>query len=836
MTPKNKKTNRKKSSKIKLLKNLFLIGLFFFFIFGGVFIIWATTIDLPDLNTFNERLVSQSTKIYDRTGEILLYDVYGEHKRTVISLDEISPYLQQATIAVEDQDFYKHNGIQISSIFRAVINNIKKGDLLSGQGGSTITQQVIKNALLNRDKKISRKLKEWILAPRLEKVLTKEDILGIYLNEIPYGGSVYGIQEAARRFFGKDAKDLDLIESAYLAGLPQAPTYYSPYGNNLEALESRKNYVLDRMYDSGFINEKERDSAKRVTTQFEKQQEFGIKAPHFVMYVKEILEKEYGKELVEQGGLKVITSLDWDLQQKGEEIVKRKALENKEKFDAENAALIATDPKNGEILTMVGSRDYFDKEIDGNFNIATTNRQPGSTFKPIVYAEAFNKGYRPETVVFDLETEFSAVCEAGGDCYNPVNYDDKFRGPISFREALAQSINIPAIKALYLAGLKDSLNLAKNMGLETLTNIQQYGLTLVLGGGEVRPIDMSKAYGVFASEGIRRELQSILEIQDSKGNVIFKNQIKEERVLSRQTSRLISDILSDNNARIPAYGSNSPLYFEDHDVAAKTGTTNDYKDAWTIGYTPDIVVVSWAGNNSNKSMDKQVAGYIITPLWNEFMKYTLEKFNHGSFNNPDPIDPTIKPILAGYWKGEETSVADSSTGKIANESTKEEDKKIIVTGGSGEIHSILYWVDTDNPLGPKPTNPNIDPQYKLWESAVSRWVRNNRISNKIETTNPRDVLQTKLTINSPLQDQSFKNDDILIVKPSLNNRDIRSGEVFINDSKVGDLGSVNKQMYFYPYEIDSIKDDNVMRIKIIDETGSEYEENVRFFVETETLE
>jgi len=474
------------------------------FAVGSLFL-WVSTFTIPDLSSFNERKVSQSTKIYDRTGTILLYDLNRGIKRTVVTDNEISRNIKNATVAIEDSEFYTHHGIRPTSIFRAILANIGAGGF--SQGGSTITQQVVKNSLLTTEKKISRKLKEWILALKLERVLSKIEILNLYLNEAPYGGTVYGIEEAGQTYFGKKAADLSIAESAYLASLPNAPSYFSPYGNNKQKLEDRKNLVLAKMLEKKFINQEEYSRAINEKVVWKPQENLGIKAPHFVMFIRQYLEEKYGKAIVEQGGLKVITTLDYGLQEKAEAMAKQYASENEKKFNAENVSLIALDPKTGQILAMVGSRDYFDKTIDGNFNVALAHRQPGSSFKPIVYAEAFKKGYTPETVVFDLQTEFSTECNPDGTpitagnedrCYMPENYDHVYRGPINLRNALAQSINIAAIKVLYLAGIKDSLRLAKDMGIKSLTNVGQYGLTLVLGGGEVSLLDLTGAYGTFA--------------------------------------------------------------------------------------------------------------------------------------------------------------------------------------------------------------------------------------------------------------------------------------------------------------------------------------------------
>ncbi|MDA8611248.1 PBP1A family penicillin-binding protein [Candidatus Pacebacteria bacterium] len=802
-------------------------------ILGGIIFIWVSTFELPDLENFEERQIAQSTKIYDRTGDVVLFDVHGEVTRTVVPFDQISDHVKWATIAIEDSNFYNHNGIEPQAILRAIFVNLKDGDLLGGQGGSTITQQVIKNSLLTSDKKVSRKVKEWVLAPRLESKLTKDEILEVYLNEVPYGGTVYGIQEASRRFFSKDAKDLTLAESAYLAALPQAPTYFSPFGNNTDRLEARKTKVLNEMLSNNFITQTEYNQATKEEVTFEKPENFGIKAPHFVFWIREQLEERYGSEAVEQGGLKVITTLDWELQEPAEEIVKRKSLENKETFDAENGAIVAVEPKTGQILTMVGSRDYFDEDIEGNFNIATAERQPGSAFKPFVYAAAFDKGYRPETVVFDLPTEFSTTCsDPGGNCYNPVNYDNAFRGPMSLRDALAQSVNIPAVKALYLAGLKDSLELAKKFGLETLTNTDQYGLTLVLGGGEVRPLDMAAAYGVFANDGIKYETTGILRIEDRNGNVLEEYEESSSRVLPEQTAKLISDVLSDNIARTPAFGANSFLHFPGTDVAAKTGTTNDYRDAWIVGYTPAISVAAWAGNNDNRSMDKKVAGFIIAPMWNEFMQVAIEKYPGGNFNEPDPITPGTKAILAGFWKGETTKMIDSTTGEEVTKDTNPSDVQTVVSGAGGGVHSILHWVDKDNPIGPVPRNPSRDPQYENWERSVNAWANRQGFTGDFFDNEGGDEIQsTDFRIINPSNGDVFVGNLEVYVAVTLTGSNLAGGDVYINGLNVGPIEPVTNSFSFVPNDINEIKNSgNILRVVAKDGLGNEFEDEVTFGV------
>jgi 1A family penicillin-binding protein len=763
-----------------------------FFVFTGAFLIWITTIELPNIDNFENRIVSESTKIYDRTGKVVLFDVHGNVRRTVVPLDKISDHVKHATIAIEDANFYNHNGIEPTAIIRAIYTNIKDGNLLDGQGGSTITQQVIKNSLLTSDKKISRKIKEWILAPRLENKLTKDQILEIYLNEVPYGGTVYGVQEASRRFFAKDATDLTLVESAYLAALPQAPTFFSPYGNNVEALENRKNKVLLKMFENNFITKEEYEAVINEKVEFEKQEDYGIKAPHFVMYIREILEKKYGVEAVEKDGLKVITTLDWDLQKEAETIVKEGAFSNKKAFDAENMSITAVEPSSGQILTMVGSRDYFDEEIDGNFNIATTKRQPGSSFKPFVYAEAFNRGYRPETVVYDLPTEFSTACASGGECYNPSNYDGGFRGPINLRNALAQSINIPAIKVLYLVGVKNAMELAKSMGIETLTNPDRYGLTLVLGGGEVSPLNMASAYAVFANDGIKNETTGILRVEDKKGKVLEEYKQVQTRILPEQTARMINSVLSDNPARTPIFGANSYLNIDGYDVAVKTGTTNDYRDAWTIGYTPSISVAAWAGNNDNRSMST-AASSVSTPYWNKFIRFALTKYPSGSFIDPDPQSSEVKDIIKGVYNTEDS-------------------------------HSILYYVDKNNPLGDYPSNPSYDPQFELWEAPVRAWSQNKDINELLKTQNNTP----QLNIVSPEEGKDYIKTLEIFVAASLSKGTIVSGKVYLNKKLIGELDPTGGVYSFFPSDESASRKQNTIVVEVVDENNKTYSDEVKF--------
>lgn len=677
---------------------LLLWGVSSCFVLGGLVLLWAASLELPDLQSLETRKVEQSVKIYDRTGQVLLYDLHDNAQRTVVPLSAISQNAQNAVIAIENPDFYTDAGVEPTAIARAVLTNAVQGELLSGQGGSTITQQVVKLTILTTDKTVTRKLKEWILALKMNRALTKDQILELYLNQVPYGGQLYGIEEASMTFFGKHASDLSVPEAAYLAAILPAPTRLSPYGTHTDQLATRKNLVLDKMYEHGYLSAQQRDEAKAAQITFLPQRDSSIAAPHFVFYVQQYLEDKYGPDALEQGGWRVTTTLDADLQQHAEEIVQRNALANVDKYNATNMAMTAIDPKTGDILVMVGSRNYFDTQIPGAYNVVTMKpgRQPGSAFKPFAYAQAFSEGYTPSTVVFDVRTQFSTSCSpqdtanSTPPCYSPVNYDGAFRGPMTLRDALAQSINVPAIKVLYLAGINDTLRLAKAMGISTLTNADQYGLTLVLGGGEVTLLDMTSAYGAFADDGIHYDPIPVLKVEDAQGNVIEDNTERSgDQVLDPYVAQEINDVLSDSVARAPL-GENDLFSFPGHDVAVKTGTTNDYRDAWTIGYTPNIAVGIWAGNNDNSPMVKKVSGFIVGPAWSEFMRYALSKTDPTPFARAEIPAPT-KPVLGGNWR---------------------------IPGSDGLVHEILYWVDKNNPTGPAPSNPASDPQFQYWDYPV----------------------------------------------------------------------------------------------------------------------
>jgi penicillin-binding protein 1C len=718
----------------KLLKNLMLLFVSLAVLSSGVLIVLVSSLKIPDFHSITDRKVVNSTQIYDRTGKVLLYDIHQDVKRTDIHLSQMSPNIKSATIAIEDSNFYNEGGVRISSTLRALFSNIFHIGI--GGGGSTITQQLVKNTLLSSSSgfgKYLRKIKEWVLAIKIDNSLSKDAILEAYLNAIPYGGNIYGIEAASKNYFNIDATDLDLAQAAYLASIPQSPTTLSPYGKNRDKLDARKNLVLSRMLDLKIITEAQYNEAKNEVVTFIPQATMGIRAPHFVFWIQDYLEQKYGTDAVENGGMKVITTLDANLEAQAEQIVKDGALANEKTWNASNAALVAIDPKTGQILAMVGSRDYFDKTIEGNFNVATATRQPGSSFKPFIYATAFNEGFTPDTVLFDLPTEFQTTCDAYGkalpghnqsDCYMPQDFDGKTRGPMSLRNALAQSINIPAVKLFYLTGQQNSLNTAENMGISTLGSAGQYGLTLVIGGGEVSLLDMTSAYGVFANDGLKNPDTGILQVQDLNGNILEQYQPNQQQILPKNTALTISDILSDETAREPTFGYHSALYLPGRDVAVKTGTTNNDKDAWTIGYTPSLVVGVWAGNNDDTPM-KSGGSAVAAPIWNKFMTTALASLPNETFEKPNlETDPTlVKPVLRGFWQGNDNFFIDKTTGLLANSDTPKEtlEEKVVTN-----VHSILYWVDKNNILGPPPENPDNDPQFEHWEIPVQNWWTQNK--------------------------------------------------------------------------------------------------------------
>lgn len=587
---------------------------------------------LPNPNRLNTRDQAVSTKIYDRNNQ-LLYKIYRNQNRTLVQLKDIPVYLVQATIAVEDAEFYRHRGFSWKGIFRAALRNLK-GDKL--YGGSTITQQLVKNALLTPERTWRRKIKEIVLSLLVEAKFSKDEILQMYFNEVGYGGATYGIEEASQLYFNKSINELSLAEAALLAGLPASPTSYSPFGTHPEKAKERQEIVLRRMEEENFITKEQRKEASEQSIRLAPQRT-DIRAPHFVMYVKELLVKKYGERMVEEGGLEVKTSLDLNLQGTVEKIVSEE-INQLQNLHITNGAALVTNPQNGEILAMVGSKDYFDLKNDGNVNVALSIRQPGSSIKPINYAVALQNGFTPATVISDTPITYQV---AGQPPYSPKNYDNRFHGNVPLRIALASSYNVPAVKVLAAFGVDRMIDLGEKMGITTWGERSRFGLSLTLGGGEVKMIDMNVAYGTLANLGEKVDLNPILEIKNYKGESLQKNpkEVKKERALPAQVAYLLTNILSDPIARIPAFGPHSWLNIENHPhVAVKTGTTQNLRDNWTIGYTSDFVVSVWVGNNDNSPMSYVASGVTgASPIWNKITTLILKDLPDKEFPQPENL-------------------------------------------------------------------------------------------------------------------------------------------------------------------------------------------------------
>lgn len=698
---------RKLKAQRGIWRKLFFLGVaagLVLFIFAGTLFIWYS-FQVPDPNRLLARVVPESTKIYDRSGE-LLYEVFGEAKRTLVTLDEIPDHVKNAAIAVEDQNFYEHGGVDFRGILRAVVVNTLT--LSKRQGGSTITQQFVRNAILTREKTFARKIKEVVLAIQIENQLEKNEILQLYFNEIPYGSNSFGIQAAASTFFGKDVGELTLAEGAYLAAIPKAPTFFSPYGPNREALDNRADTVLELMHEEGYITEAERNLAQGEKVEF-REIGVGILAPHFVLYVQDLLAQKFGELGVREGGLKVTTTLDLKLQKIAEEAVVRQVEKNEQNFNASNASLTAVDPKTGQILAMVGSRDFFNEEIDGAVNVALRPRQPGSSFKPYVYATAFKEGMNPATQLFDVVTNFG---EFGGQTYTPQNYDSGQRGPVSVRQALAGSLNIPAVKTTILVGVDDAIETAERMGITTLKDRSRFGPAIVLGGAEVKLLEHTAAFGAFATGGIKHDLAPILKIEGPDGEII--EEFKESRgreVLDPQIAYLMNHVLSDNAARAFIFGANNFLNLGARPVAAKTGTTQEFRDAWTVGYTPSLAAGVWVGNNDNTAMRRGADGSVLAaPIWHEFMRRALEGQPIEQFARPEGIVELEVDALSGKLPTKYTPRTKTEIFASFNAPTEFDDvHQPFVVSGETRVFTLLH--------SERPDEPNWEEPVRAWAEA-----------------------------------------------------------------------------------------------------------------------
>jgi membrane peptidoglycan carboxypeptidase len=700
-------------------------------------IFFATTVrDLPDPNNIATRRVEQSTKFYDRTGTHLLYELHGDERRTVVDLPDIAKDAVNATISVEDKYFYQHKGYRITSLIRAVLVDIVTGS--RSQGGSTITQQLVKNAILTNQKSLGRKIRELILASEIERRFSKDDILKMYFNEIPYGSNIYGIEAASENFFGKKAKDLTLAESALLAALPQSPTYYSPWGTHRDDLLARWKLILDLMVQQGYATKDQADAAKKtdILKEITPKRE-AIVAPHFVFYVEDQLVAKYGEQAVETGGMSITTTLDFDKQADAEKAV-ADHIKDIEKFGGSNASLVSIDPKTGQILAMVGSRDYFDAKDDGAVNVALQPRQPGSSIKPLVYLTSFVKGYTPSTVLMDANTVFPTPQGP----YAPKDYKLNENGPVTVRQAIGGSLNTPAVKMLYLTGIDNVIDMAEKFGYTTWGDRSRFGLALVLGGGEVTLLEHTAAYGVFANEGVRHPTVSILKVADAKNQTLEEWKPEDgTRVVDSELVRNLTDILHDDSARTFVFGTNDGLTLPDRQVAAKTGTTNDVKDAWTMGFTPSLVAGVWVGNNQPKAMQKSSSAVMI---WNEYMRLALKGTPVETFTPPQPI-VTGKPILDGVKMPGVTVTVDKISGKLATDFTPPETREDRTYGA---VHDILFYINKDDPRGATPPDP-ADPMYQPFEDSAAHWATENNIAASTPPTEYDDVHmpQDKPTVN-----------------------------------------------------------------------------------------
>ncbi|MFH0773772.1 MAG: transglycosylase domain-containing protein [bacterium] len=677
---------------------------------GAYFLVFK---DLPTASSLrNLNAIPFSTHIYDRNGKIL-YEIYRDQNRTPVKLGELKPYIYDASIAIEDKDFYHHKGISLTSgVLRAIKELVLRQSL---QGGSTITQQLVKNALLSSERTLQRKLREMVLAVSVEKQFSKQEILEMYMNQVPYGGSAYGVEEGAKTFFGKKAKDLKLEEAALLAGLPQAPSLYSPYINPA-LTKKRRDEVLLKMQEQNYITEDQKNAAMATP--------LGViplktvmHAPHFVFYVKSLLEKEYGADLVEQGGLKVTTTLDLDIQEKAEQILKDE-LEKIRYLDVSNGALLITRPPTGEILAMVGSGDYY-ATGSGAFNVTTALRQPGSSIKPLNYAVGIDrKLVTASTVFLDIPTCFTAGGQPGSYC--PVNYDGQFHGPTQLRFTLGNSFNIPAVKMLAVNGVSDFIASASAFTITSFEDPRRYGLSLTLGGGEVRMTEMAQAFSAFANQGVPRKLNQILKVEDRYGKVLYKfddpnivTDVKKsvsapsalsipgKRAISKEASYIISHILLDDNARSAAFGTGSYLVIPGKAVSVKTGTTDDKKDNWTIGYTPNFLTAVWVGNNDNTPMNPSLTSGVTgaAPIWNKVMRMLLAD------------QPDLWPIKPETVIGKQ--VCNDSGGEMTKEGDGKENcsaryeyfiKGTEPKGGGNIRQSVPINKDTDKLASPSDTN------------------------------------------------------------------------------------------------------------------------------------
>lgn len=774
---------KKRAVKIILLSLLSFILLFVVAALGA-FAYFSK--DLPTPEKIANTKLAQSTKIYDRTGTILLYET-GDEKRTIITSDQISQYLKDATVSTEDANFYNHHGVDPKAILEAVFQKMT-GQTAVLRGGSTLTQQYVKLSLLSSDRSLTRKIKEVILSIELESIYSKDQILTMYLNQIPYGSATGGAEAAAKMYYGVSAKDLTLAQAATLAAIPKSPTTYSLYGTHIDKLIIRRNYVLDQMVKNGKITEQQAEEAKKVDTTTigvaVKPHKDSILAPHFAMYVLEQVANQYGEDAVNKQGLKIITTLDYSKQQIAEQSV-TDGIKKVNQYGGSNAALVAVDPKNGQILSMVGSVDYFNTAIDGNVNVADASRQPGSSFKPFAYATAFKSpDFSPSRILYDFTTDF-------GSNYIPQNYNGKTNGPLTMRVALVNSLNIPAVKTMALAGIDNVLKTASDMGITTLTQRDRYGLSLVLGSGEVKPVEMAGAYATFANGGIKHPTTALLKITDSSGKVLYdfdKDQAQSKQALDPQIAYEISSILSDNASRALVFGTHSALAFSDRTVAAKTGTTNDFKDAWTMGYTPSIAVAVWTGNNNAVAMKKGADGSIVAaPIFHEFIQKVLAGTPNEAFVQPPGI---------------QTVTVEKYSNKLPTQYSKQTTTDIFaqwqVPTTGDDINKAYVVCKGTNLLAPAGMDPSLTetkvmtdlhserPTDPAWEGPVRAWAAANGMTAAVPTGScDAGTFAPTVTITSPQSGGTVPMSTQDIIATATSSYIISQIEFFLDNVSIG---------------------------------------------------
>lgn len=764
-------------------------------LFVGLLFAWyAKDLPRPDKVRRTEGL---STVVLDRSGETL-YDIYTDENRIPVNFEDIPNYLKLATVSIEDKDFFKHQGLSTTGIVRGMVACIA---LHRCQGGSTLTQQLVKTVLLSNERTLPRKMKEAILAIQIERRYSKDEILKMYLNEAPYGGTAVGVEAAAQYYFDKPVKEVNLIESAFLAGLPQSPSAYSPFTGQEKAYIWRTQQVLRRMREDGHISAVQEAEAKKQLDSITFAQESGsLRAPHFVAYVKEQLVESFGSKIVEAGGLKVTTTLDGKLQDEAQKIVKEE-VDKAKSLKVSNGAAVVLNPKTGEILAMVGSKDYTASDSGGfKFNVAVQGvRQPGSAIKPITYAAAFKKGYTAATMLVDVETKYPSGDPKKPE-YNPKNYDNKYRGPMQLRYALGNSINTIAVKVSALVGVKDTLRLAYDMGLSTLEptqeNLSRIGLSMTLGGGEVTLLALTNAYAVFADMGKRHEPISILKVEDSKGKVMFEHKgANPKEVLTPEISYIISDILSDNDARKEVFGTRSLLAISGRTVAVKTGTTDDKRDNWAIGYTPSIVVGTWVGNNDNSPMNPALASGTTgaSPIWRRITLEALKGKADESFVRPGGIvEVEIDgfgggTIVDGQAKRKERFVSGTEPTtpaslyqnlKISRKDNNKLANSVEIAKGEYDTKSFIVITEQD---------PVSTDGKNRWQEGIDAWINSqsdSRFKPPRETYTGGDEIG--IAIKSPSDNAQINSNDVEIRVEASSTHNVTKIEVYVDSELVKD--------------------------------------------------